>query len=154
MASRQHGIPAATRFENIWFIEGEGPASGFWPFWLSLGMLICCFWIGWNWHRRSSPPSRSSEAFLDAYAIRMLATVGGGLIVFLAMVHVAGFYGAIFLFLLYYLKFVGQRAIGETLAVAVATPVFSFFFFDVAMRIVLPKGYLEPLFIPLYAIFL
>ena len=29
-----------------------------------------------------------------------------------------------------------------------------FFFFDVAMRIVLPKGYSEPLFIPLYDLFL
>jgi len=33
-------------------------------------------------------------------------------------------------------------------------PIVSFFFFDIAMRIVLPKGYLEPLFIPLYDIFL
>ncbi len=41
-----------------------------------------------------------------------------------------------------------------TLAIAIGLPVVLFFFFDVAMRIVLPKGYLEPLFIPLYDIFL
>jgi hypothetical protein len=32
--------------------------------------------------------------------------------------------------------------------------VFSFFFFDIAMRIVLPKALTEPLFLPLYDIFL
>ena len=41
-----------------------------------------------------------------------------------------------------------------TLSIATAVPVVCFFFFDIAMRIVLPKGYSEPLFIPLYDIFL
>jgi len=41
-----------------------------------------------------------------------------------------------------------------TLSISTTLPVISFFFFDIAMRIVLPKGYLEPLFIPLYDIFL
>ena len=26
--------PDVPRFANIGFIEGEGPGSGFWPFWL------------------------------------------------------------------------------------------------------------------------
>ena len=84
----------------------------------------------------------------------MLLKVGGGLIGFLVMIGIAGFYGAIFLFMLYYLYFLGRHSIVQTLSIAIALPVISFFFFDVAMRIVLPKGYLEPLFIPLYDIFL
>ena len=40
-----------------------------------------------------------------------------------------------------------------TLSIATAVPVVCFFF-DIAMRIVLPKGYSEPLFIPLYDNFL
>ena len=72
----------------------------------------------------------------------------------MASTHVIGFYGAMFLFLIYYLYFLGRHSVTKTLSIAVGVPVFSFFFFDVAMRIVLPKGYLEPLFIPLYDIFL
>ena len=34
--------PDIPRFANIGMIEGEGPGSGFWPFWLSLIMLGCC----------------------------------------------------------------------------------------------------------------
>lgn len=146
--------PSAPRFDNIWLQPGTGPGSGFWPFWLSLMMFFCCVWIGVNWWRGTSPPSQSNEPFLDAYGWQMLAKVGGGLIGFLVLIGFAGFYGAIFVFMVYYLYALGRHGIGTTLAIATAMPVISFFFFDVAMRIVLPKGYLEPLFIPLYAIFL
>ncbi len=146
--------PDAARFDNIWMIPGEGAGSGFWPFWLSLIMLVCCIWIGINWVRRTSPPSRSDERFLDAYGWRMVVLVGGGLIGFLAAIEILGFYGGIVVFLFYYLYFLGRHSIRRTLAISLGVPIVSFFFFDVAMRIVLPKGYLEPLFIPLYAIFL
>jgi len=146
--------PSVPRFANIWMIEGEGPGSGFWPFWLSAGMLVCCIWIIINWVRRTSPPSQSDEPFLDAYGKKMLLLVGGGIIGFLILIGVLGFYGAMFVFMIYYLLVLGRHSIGVTLAISTALPVISFFFFDVAMRIVLPKGYLEPLFIPLYDIFL
>jgi putative tricarboxylic transport membrane protein len=146
--------PDSVRFANIGMIEGEGPGSGFWPFWLSLIMLVSCIWTGINWWKRKTPPSQSTEPFLAPHAQRMLFQVGGSLIVFMGLTHVLGFYGAMFLFMIYYLYFLGRHSALRTLSIAVAVPVFSFFFFDVAMRIVLPKGYLEPLFIPLYDIFL
>ena len=146
--------PDAVRFANIWLIKGEGPGSGFWPFWLSLIMLLCCIWTGVNWWRRKTPPSQSDARFMDDLARRNMLLVGGGLIAFLGLIEVIGFYGGMFVFLIYYLRFLGKRSVVETALISVGTPVFSFFFFDVAMRIVLPKGYLEPLFIPLYQIFL
>lgn len=146
--------PAAGRFDNIGLVEGEGPGSGFWPFWLGLFMLISCIWIAINWYRRTSPPSQSDEVFLDAFGLRMLATVGGGLLGFFVLIQLLGYYGAIFVFLIYYMGFLGRHSILQTLSIAVIVPIVGFFFFDVAMRIILPKGYLEPLFLPLYAIFL
>ena len=89
----------AQRFDNVGLIEGEGPGSGFWPFWLSLIMLGCCIWIGVNWYQRTSPPSRSDQPFLDSYAKKMLIMVGAGLFGFLILIHVVGFYGAMFAFL-------------------------------------------------------
>ena len=146
--------PDIARFDNIGLIEGEGPGSGFWPFWLSSIMLGCCIWIAINWYRKTSPPSVSEEPFLDSYGKKMLLLVGGGLFGFLALIEVAGFYGAIFAFLIYYLRILGRHTLKLTLTIAILMPVICFFFFDIAMRIVLPKGYLEPLFIPLYDIFL
>jgi len=146
--------PDISRFDNIWMIDGEGPGSGFWPFWLSLIMLLCCIWIGVNWHRKTSPPSVSEEPFLDAYGKKMLLQVGSGLLGFLISIHIVGFYGGMFLFMIYYVRFLGRHSWAVTLTIATSLTVISFFFFDIAMRIVLPKGYLEPLFIPLYDIFL
>ena len=34
---------------DIGYIKGEGPGGGFWPFWLSAGMLLSCVWIAINW---------------------------------------------------------------------------------------------------------
>jgi hypothetical protein len=135
-------------------IEGEGPGSGFWPFWLSLIMLISCVWIGFNWYKRKSPQSKSNEVFLDSDGKKMLLLVGGGLLGFLAFIHLVGFYGAIIVFMVYYMSFLGRHSWKLSLTVAFSLSVLCFFFFDIAMRIVLPKGYLEPLFIPLYDIFL
>ena len=146
--------PDVPRFANIGFIDGEGPGSGFWPFWLSAIMLGCSVWIGINWYLRRSAPSVSDEPFLDSYGKRMLMSVGGGLVGFLVLIKLIGFYGAIPLFMIYYMKFLGRHGWFVTMSIAVLLPFFSFFFFDIAMRIVLPKGYLEPLFIPLYDLFL
>ena len=102
---------------------------------------------------KKSPPSQSTEKFLDSYGLRMLLLVGGGVTVFIALTHIVGFYGAICLFLIYYIRFLGRHSWGVTLAISLLTPVVTFLFFDIAMRIVLPKGYLEPLFLPLYDFF-
>ena len=140
--------------QSIWYIEGEGPGSGFWPLWLSGIMLLCCVWIVINWLRRATPASRSEEKFLDRYGLVMLLKVGGGVTAFIALVHFIGMYGAMLVFLIYYIYFLGRHSLVTTLSIALGAPIVTFFFFDVAMRIVLPKGYLEPLFLPLYDMFL
>ncbi|MFT6104071.1 MAG: hypothetical protein ACJA1E_000486 [Paracoccaceae bacterium] len=146
--------PEIARFANIWMVEGEGPGSGFWPFWLSGIMFVCTVWIGVNWVRGTSPQSVSEEPFLDGYGIKVLLMVGVGLFGFLVLIALAGFYGGMFVFMIYYMKVLGRHAWWLTLTLAAVLPVIFFLFFDVAMRIFLPKGYLEPLFIPLYDLFL
>ena len=90
--------PDISRFDNIGFIDGEGPGSGFWPFWLSFLMFICCVWIAYNWYKRTSPPSQSDAPFLDYSSTKLLFLVVSGLIGFLLSIFIVGFYGAIFLF--------------------------------------------------------
>ena len=138
----------------IGWIAGEGPGGGAFPFWLSAIMLVCCLWTMVNWYRRLTPPSNSQNSFMDAYALRMFFLVGGALTVMIGLVHFTGMYGSIPLFLLFYLWFLGGHSWITTILVALVAPVIIFFFFDIALRIVLPKGYLEPLFFPLYRFFL
>ena len=138
----------------IGWVPDEGPGGGVFPFWLSAIMLLSCLWILFNWYRRTTPPSQSGEPFMDAYALRSFVLAGGGVTAMIGLVHVVGIYGSVPLFLIYYIRFLGRHSWGTAVSIAVGSTVVAFFFFDVALRIVLPKGYLEPLFIPLYSIFL
>ena len=138
----------------IGWIPEEGPGGGAWPFWLAAIMLVCSPWTMINWFRRTSPVSQSTEPFMDSYAAKMFILVGGGVTVMIGLVHLVGMYGAIPVFLVYYIRYIGHHSWTTTLLIAIISPVTVFFFFDIAMRIVLPKGYLEPLFLPLYEMFL
>lgn len=138
----------------IGWLPGEGPGGGAFPFWLAAIMLGSCVWIVINWFRRSSPPSQSNQPFMDRDAVQRFALVGGGVTAMIALIHVLGVFGALPLFLIYYIRFLGRHSWTTTLAIALSAPVVVFFFFDVALRVIMPKGYLEPLFLPLYDIFL
>lgn len=138
----------------IGYVAERGPGGGAWPFWLSAIMLVCCGMIAFNWWRRTSPPSRSEEPFLDGYGWRMVILVGGGLIVFVALIEVISMYGAIAVFLLYYLRFLGRHSWGLSVTISLATPILFFFFFEGAMRITMPSGmsFTDPVFDVLYEI--
>lgn len=133
---------------NVGYIRGEGPGGGAWPFWLSAVMLVCTAMIAVNALRRTSPPSQSTEPLLDAYGVRMLFLVGGGIAGFIGLTHIISMYGGMFLFLIYYLRFLGRHSWKTTMAIAVATPCIFFYFFEALMRITLPKGmrFTDPVF--------
>jgi putative tricarboxylic transport membrane protein len=138
----------------IGYIRGEGPGGGAWPFWLSLIMFGSCCVIALNWYRGTTPASRSEEPVLDGYGWRTLIYVGGGIIVFVALVNVLSMYGAIAVFLLYYMRFLGRHSTILSLSVALITPIAMFFFFEGAMRITMPQGmpFMTPVFDVLYEI--
>ncbi|MEE9568241.1 MAG: tripartite tricarboxylate transporter TctB family protein [Candidatus Binatia bacterium] len=137
----------------IGWISGEGPGGGAFPFWLSAGMLICAFWVMVRWVRKSSMPSRSTEPYMDKRSFRLFLIGAGSLAVMIGSIHIIGVYGAIPLFLIFYMRFQGHHRWLTTGALAASTPVVLFLFFEIALRITLPKGLTEPLFYPLYDFF-
>lgn len=138
----------------IGWIPEEGPGGGAFPFWLSAGMLICCVWIIVRWVRRSSTVAVSTDVYMDAQTIRMFLLVAGSLTVMIGLIHVVGVYVSIPLFMVFYMRYMGGHHWLPTGVIAVATPIVAFFFFEIALKITLPKGFTEPLFYPLYDIFL
>ncbi len=151
----------------IGWIPDEGPGGGAWPFWLSAIMLLCCIMILVNWYRRKSPPSQSDEVYMDRGTVIAVGLVAGALIVTVALIQgisiagvpilpAIGVYGAIPLFMIFYVRFLGRHSWTTTATMATVTPVALFFFFDIALKITLPKGapwIEETVFFPLYRIF-
>ncbi len=138
----------------VGYIAGQGPGGGAWPFWLSGIMLICCGFTAFNWWRENTPASRSDAPLLDAYGWKMLLFVGGGIIGFVALVSIISMYGAIAVFLFYYMWFLGRHSLWLSLLIALVTPIAMFFFFEGAMRITMPSGlpFTDPVFNVLYDI--
>jgi hypothetical protein len=138
----------------IGFIKGQGPGGGLWPFWLSLGMLLSCGAIAWNWWRGSSPASVSEEPVMDAFGWRTVVLVGGGIVGFVALISVVSMYGATAIFLVYYLRFLGRHSWMLTLVIALSLPIGLFFFFEGAMQISMPQGlpFTQPFFDIMYDI--
>ncbi|HRY06080.1 MAG TPA: tripartite tricarboxylate transporter TctB family protein [Hyphomicrobiaceae bacterium] len=138
---------------QIGWVPEKGPGSGATPFWLSFGMLICAVWIFWRGWRGITPQGRSTEPFMDAYTLRIVSVTVGSIFMMLLATHYIGAYAAMFLFLIFYVGIFGKIPWPTTIAVSLAIPIGIFFLFESGMKILLPKGLSEPLFIPLYKMF-
>ena len=137
----------------IGWIEGEGPGGGTWPFWLATIMLISCGGILFNWFRKNGAIAKSTKVYIESHVLGDVAAAAGSLIVTVALFSFIGIYGALPLFLIFYLRFLGKHSWSLTATLAVLIPVVIFYFFEITLKIILPKGLTEPLFIPLYKIF-
>jgi putative tricarboxylic transport membrane protein len=137
----------------IGWIDGEGPGGGTWPFWLSTIMLISCGGILFNWFRKHGNIATSTRVYIEKQVLGDVAAVAGALIVTVALFSFIGIYGALPLFLVFYLRFMGKHSWQLTTTLTVLIPVVIFYFFEITLKIILPKGITEPLFIPLYKMF-
>ena len=97
---------------------------------------------------------------MDRRAVNNFIIGAGSLTAMIALIHVVGIYLSVPLFLAFYIRFVGHHGWGLAGGVALSTPVIIFFFFDIALKIELPKGAVanwflnDWLYYPLYDIFL
>ncbi|MFB3059034.1 MAG: tripartite tricarboxylate transporter TctB family protein [Gammaproteobacteria bacterium] len=137
----------------IGWIDGEGPGGGAWPFWLATIMLVSCVGILFNWFRRHGPIANSEKAYIESRVLMDIGAVALSLIVTVGLFSFIGIYGALPLFLIFYLRFLGKHSWRLTTVLAIGIPVLIFYFFEVTLKIILPKGITEPLFIPLYKLF-
>lgn len=139
---------------NVGYVSGEGPGGGAWPFWLAGIMLVCTIIIFFNAVKGRTVPSQSQEPLLDRYGKKVLLQVGGGIFGFIALIDILSMYGAMFVFLIYYLGFLGRHGWRLTMTMAILCPIIFFFFFEGLMRITMPKGlpFLEPVFNVLFNI--
>jgi len=143
----------STELPTGW-IDDEGPGGGTWPFWLSTIMLVSCIGILFNWVRKRGPIASSDKIYIESHVLLDVAAVAVALIVTVGLFSIIGIYGSLPLFLIFYLRILGKHSWRLTAILTVVIPVVIFYFFEITLKIILPKGLTEPLFIPLYKIFL
>jgi hypothetical protein len=141
---------SATDGLSIGWVPGRGPGSGFWPFWLAVGMLLASLATLWRWFKGATPESRSDELYMSRPALAVVGTSAGALLALLIGIHVVGIYIALVGFLLFYLKFIGRHDWPITIMLVGGIPVFIFALFEWLLQIPLPKALTEEWFYPVF----
>lgn len=133
--------------------RATGPGGGAFPFWLSLGIFLCAAAVLGRTLRTVPVGPYARRVFIHREASGMFWITLAAMLALTAGVQVVGAYVAVPLFLVGYVRVLGRASWLVAISLAVGAMLFMFFFFEVALRILLPKGVTEPLFIPLYQFF-
>jgi preprotein translocase subunit Sec61beta len=141
---------SATDGLSIGWVKEKGPGSGFWPFWLSLGMLLASIATLVRWFMKVTPESVSTELYLSPDAMVVVGISVAALLALLIGIHIVGMYISLFFFLLFYIKVIGKHPWPLTIMLVGGTPVFIFALFEWLLQIPLPKAYTEEWFYPVF----
>ena len=134
----------------ITWIPNRGPGAGMVPFYLSIVLLGMSVLLLVRTLLRLSPEGRSEKNFIAHQAVRMVTVVVLSVTGLITISQFGGMYLGMLLFLMFYLRYLGNHSWRFTLTLALSTPVVVFVFFEKLMLILLPKGFTEPFFMLLY----
>ena len=121
--------------------ENEGPASGYFPFYIALMMIVASLVnlvkaiLG-----RSENPD---ETFVTKPAFMRVLTVLIPAIIYVAAINFIGIYVASAIFIFAFMIKLGKEPILKSIAISVGVPLALFMMFEVWFLVPLPKGPLE-----------
>jgi len=124
----------------IGWIDGRGPGSGMWPFWLSCGMVLASLATLVRWYLRITPESRSDAPYIASETLGLVVISALSILAFLILMGIIGVYLTLMLFMLFYIRFLGKHTWGMTMAFVIGAPIFCYLLFEVALTKYLPKG--------------
>jgi hypothetical protein len=117
----------------------DGPRAGFFPFYVSLIILISCAVN--TWQALAAP--NDGRVFAEWSQIRQVMWVLVPTIIYVALVPYTGIYVASAILIAFFMRWFGHYSWLVAAAVAVGVPVMTFFMFEVWFLVPLPKGPLE-----------
>ena len=135
---------------RITWNKEENMGAGFLPFYLSLGMLICCVLVIINFFLKRTPQSKDESPFIDPEAFKFVSVTLISLIVLVFAIGYLGIYFSLIFFLAFYLRYFSEKSVLFITLFSLITPVLTFLFFEWLLKIPLPQGISEPLFYPVY----
>ncbi|MEO0329994.1 MAG: tripartite tricarboxylate transporter TctB family protein [Pseudomonadota bacterium] len=126
---------------HIGWVEERGPGAGAWPFWLSFGMALTCLWTLVRWYKGTTPESRNTGSYIDTESFGLVMISFAALTVMIFLVNIVGTYIAVFLFLGFYMRFLGNHRWSTTLVMCFGAVFFIYFLFEWQLTKYLPKGW-------------
>jgi putative tricarboxylic transport membrane protein len=130
-------IPQTLKLPVSW--TPTGPGSGFFPFWLVVGVVFQMALILVRSLRVPVPPGRAAP-FIERESVRPLLIVFLPMVAVISMLRYLGIYIGGGLYLAGYMIFVGRQRWVTVLLVSILLPVALFFIFERWFLLPMPKG--------------
>lgn len=130
-------VPQALRLTVTW--TAIGPGSGFFPFWLVVGVVFHAALILVQSLRAPAPPGRAAP-FIEPESLRPLLIVFLPMVAVISLIGYLGIYIGGGLYLAGYMTFVGRQRWVAVALVSVLVPVVLFFIFERWFLLPMPKG--------------
>jgi len=123
------------------WVDNEGPASGYFPFYIAVGMAFAS-----TINLISAVLGRTANgdsSFVSKPAFNRVLAVLIPSIVYVGLVQYLGIYVASAAFILFFMLTIGRETLIKSLLVSIGVPVVLFFMFEVWFLVPLPKGPFE-----------
>jgi putative tricarboxylic transport membrane protein len=117
----------------------DGPKSGFFPFWLSVAMVLACALIIVQALRKRA----DGRPFVTRAQLRPVLAVLVPATAMVALIEVAGLYVASVLYIAFYMRWVGRHRWLTVVVLALGIPIVTFVVFERWFLVPMPKGPLE-----------
>ncbi len=116
----------------------DGPESGFFPFYLGLGLAVCSI-VSLLQAQVMSPAKR----FIEPGKLAPVAKVALPAVAMVGLIHVVGLYVATALYMALYMRWIGRHSWLLVVVLSVGIPVGTFLIFERWFLVPMPKGPLE-----------
>jgi len=116
----------------------DGPESGFFPFYLGLGLAVCSI-VSLLQAQAMSPARR----FIEPGKLAPVAKVALPAVAMVGLIHVVGLYVATALYMALYMRWIGRHSWLLVVVLSVGIPVVTFLIFEKWFLVPMPKGPLE-----------
>jgi hypothetical protein len=117
----------------------NGPKGGFFPFWLAVGLALCCAVI--LVQARLSTSQASTQPLVRPGGWMPILKVAGPATAMVALTEMIGLYPAAALYIGLYMRWIGKHHWLLVLAVSIGVPLSSYLIFDKWFLIPMPKGW-------------
>lgn len=122
--------------------EESGPAAGFFPFWLSVGLIVCATVVVLQASIPRLAREKEEKPFFPPGSLPSLLKVVLPVAAMLLAIEVVGFYVAGALYLTFSMRWIGRHSWLFTAAVAALFPLAIWMVIERWFFILLPKGML------------
>jgi putative tricarboxylic transport membrane protein len=136
------GIAVLVAWESLQLDIGwglNGPAGGFFPFWLAVGLAICCLVILGQAFLNTSPAVRQPLVKPGGWV--PILKVAAPATAMVALTEMIGLYPAAALYIGFYMRWVGKHHWLLVLAVSLGVPLGSYVIFHKWFLIPMPTGW-------------